>query len=745
MTSEERKEDPTEDGGDDAMKVARRDRRLSRASVKFFDLETSIRNLSISSTSEGGLIDSEGKVRDEYILQRQSVNRPTTLNKVPLLCDLTTSSNITNVDGWVFSMLLVSGFAKMSSKINELNAINVFPIADGDTGANMKVCLKLPIRNLLLKPNDNIMIASREMAADVLLNGQGNSGTILSHFFVELAEAVRGVKKSDMSVDEFASCLIRAGVAMDDAVPNPVNGTLLSVCRDALVGLEKQRPYATLDVLLSEIHKNCQSELAKTPDQLIVDGVKVLEKAGVVDSGAQGFAYLAEGMYLASIGELPNALDPQMFRTATLTTAADSPPISVDHSVCESQYRYCTEAVVLLKEGVTPNTVFDRVQKAASEEGIGDSAVFVKGFDMVKIHLHTNDPDQLFDILQPFNRDPILKKEKVEDMLDMRENMHGEDTLDLGDAKFSIMGLCSYILPNTYDLDELYTIPLFAVPSTTLEPIDMRFVTDEDVCVILNQQRHKETAIKYTTAASNPMQLKIEILAALAKGKPLLLVLFSTDKRMSAMGRNAMLAIDMLDDEQKKLVKVYTHGWTFYEQPFLTEAIKYAEGGKSIDEAIEACQEIGDHCLSFSSFVTSSSVRKLLAWRPGLFPEGFTVEDNSFTAFGLPVTYRDVVLTHAERFGKLMVVQNQAMSMADLQDAEIARVKANLKSDEKLSKVIVQTTGRIDIGHKYIQKMKDANVPMMEDVEILVNNAGLFAAVVSAWGEMSAVYVVKKV
>jgi hypothetical protein len=556
---------------------------------------------------------------------------------------------------------------------------------------------------------------------------------------------VREVNKSDMSVDEFASCLIKAGVAMDDAVPDPVNGTLLSVCRDALVGLEKQRPYATLDLLLSEMNKSCQTELAKTPDQLIVDGVKVLEKAGVVDSGAQGFAYLAEGMYLASIGELPNALDPRLFQTATLTTNDDSPPISVDHTVCDSKYRFCTEAVMLLKDGVAANVVFDRVQKAASQEGIGDSAVFVKGFDMVKIHMHTHDPDQLFDILQPFNRDPILKKEKVEDMLVMRESMHGDETLDLADAKFNIMGLCSYILPHTYDLDELHTVPIFAVPSTTQEAIDMRFVSDEDVCVILNQQRHKDTAIRYTTAAPNPMQLKIEILAALAKGKPLLLFIFSADKRISATGRNTMVAIDMLEDEQKKLVKVFVHGWFFYEQPFLMEAIKFAEGGKSIDEAIEACKEIGDHCFSFSNFVTSSSVRKMMAWRPGMFPEGFTVEDNSFVAFGLPVTIRDVVLTEAERVGKLVEVQNKAMSMVDLQDAEIARVKDNLKSDEKLSKVIVQTIGRIDIGYKYLQKLKQSNVPMMDDVELSVCNAGIFAAVASAWGEMSAVYVVKKV
>ena len=170
-----------------------RSRRPSRASIKFFQTETSTRKSSFASTAteisarnlvrglaldgcDHGLIGSDGKIRDEYILQRQSINHPANLTKIPFLCDLAAASSITEIDGWVFTMLLVSGFAKLSSKINELNTINVFPIADGDTGANMKVCLKLPTRNLLLNPSDNILIAASNMAADVLLNGQGNSG-----------------------------------------------------------------------------------------------------------------------------------------------------------------------------------------------------------------------------------------------------------------------------------------------------------------------------------------------------------------------------------------------------------------------------------------------------------------------------------------------------------------------------------------------------------------------------------------
>ena len=575
-------------------------RRLSGASIRFFQTETSSRRRSLASfgksgwistrdlvaTLDGcdhGLIGSDGKVRDEYILQRQSVNRPANLTKIPLLCDLTTSSEITDVDGWVFTMLFLSGFAKMSSKIDELNTINVFPIADGDTGANMKVCLKLPTRNLLLNPSDNVLLAVSNMAADVLLNGQGNSGTILSHFFVSLAEEVRELKKSSLTVDEFASCLTRAGIKMDASVPNPVEGTLLSVCRDACRGLESRGPYPSLGSMLATWNEIAQRELALTPDRLVVDGVKILEKAGVVDSGAQGFVYVVEGMYLASKGLLPNLMDAGMFSSATFLPKDESTtPIKVDHTVTDSKFRFCTECVVLLRDGIDAKIVVDDVL-TLTDDGIGDSIATVKapakeGGDMVKIHIHTNDPEVFYDRLRPFSKDSIFKKEKVEDMLIMRDLMHGNDNFFcLGDARFTIMGLCKYMLPPLDDMDELYTLPVFLVPSTTQEPIDLRFVSDTDACIALNQQRHKDTAIRYTTAASNPMQIKIELLSALSKGKPLLVVLMSTDKRISAIGRNACQAIEMLEPDQKARINVFTHGWGFNEASIVMEAIKAAQ------------------------------------------------------------------------------------------------------------------------------------------------------------------------
>lgn len=407
--------------------------------------------------------------------------------------------------------------------------------------------------------------------------------------------------------------------------------------------------------------------------------------------------------------------------------------IDVDHTVTDSKFRFCTECVVLLKDGIDAKAVLDEVQKAVDEDGLGDSVATVKGpakggGQMVKVHIHTNEPSQIYDRIQPYNKDATFKKEKVEDMLVMRELMHGDSFLDLGDAKFTIMGFCSYLLPPLNDMEELHTLPVFLVPETTQEPIDMRFVSDADACVALNAQRHKDTAIKYTTAASNPMQLKIEILAALSKDKPLLLVLWGLDKRLSAIGRNALAAIEMLEPEQKDLVKIFVHGWGFHEAPFLLEAIKYAHEGKTIDEAISACKRIADHQTCFSNFMTSSTVKKLLAWRPGLFPKDFSVEDDSFVGFGIPITMRDEVLDEFQRAGMLFNVQLQESSMADLQNAEIARIKRDLKQDERIKMVLCQTCGRPDFGYEYIEKLKQANIPMSDDVIISVYNMGIMVS-----------------
>merc|ERR1712151_1397282 len=102
-------------------------------------------------------------------------------------------------------------------------------------------------------------------------------------------------------------------------------------------------------------------------------------------------------------------------------------------------------------------------------------------------------------------------------------------------------------------------------------------------CLALNRQRHPSTAMRFTTATSSPMQMKIELLSALAEGKPVLCFVFSLNKKMSAYGRNVLLAVDMLEPERKKLVTVFVHGWGT-DGPFMTEAIECARERKTIEE-----------------------------------------------------------------------------------------------------------------------------------------------------------------
>lgn len=677
-------------------------RRVSRASFNFFQNETAME------TTDHGLIGKDGQVRDEYIVKRQSVNKPAVLKQIPLLADLT--MDITTVDGWVLTQLLLSGFAKMNTKIDELNKTNVFPIADGDTGINLKICMKLPTRNLVLDPSESLLTVASNFAADVLINGQGNSGTILSHFFVSLAEAIKETGKEELAIDEFAACLVTCGEKMADAVPNPVEGTLLSVSRDACQGLKDDGSFATLKELLAAWNTRAQAELAKTPDQLVVDGIKILEQAGVVDSGAQGFVYVVEGMYLASLGQLPEASDPELFKTAKVASE-EVTGLNVDHTVTDSSFQFCTEAVIELKDGIDQATVVETINSSELGDSIASVAAPSKnGGNMVKIHLHTNEPEAVFELLRPFSRDPILKKEKVEDMYTMREQMHGECARDLSDAKFTIMGL-GMLLPPTEQCDEVFTLPVFMVPETTQEPIDLRFTTDSEACSALNIQRHKSTAIRYTTAASNPMQLKIELLSALAKGKPILVFLMSKDKRVSALGRNVIAAIDMLTPEQQAKIRVLVHGWGFHETLLLMEAMRLAQEGKTVDEAYDICSDVAARSFVFANLVSSPTVRRLLSWRPGLFPKGFSVEDGQFVAFGLdPVIREGEPLPESVRVGKIMTVQGKAPSLSELQDAEVRRIKDALKPGQKIASVMVPCAGRPDYGHMFVERLKAAGV-----------------------------------
>jgi len=696
----------------------------------------------------------------------------------------------------VLSQLFISGYAKLGSNIDLLNRINVYPIADGDTGTNMRVCLKLPSRNLVLDQSSNSLVrVASNMAADVLLNGQGNSGTILSHFFVSLAEEIGDHSSSSsmnnnsddsLSIDEFAMCLAKTGEKMKDAVPNPQEGTIISVSRDSCAQLwTGDSSYSNLKELLQTWNDIAQSELEKTPDQLIVNGVKVLEKAGVVDSGAQGFVYLVEGMLLASEGKLPEVFDPNLFKTGikSTTTAGgdyveDLAALN-DHNVCDSKYQFCTEAVILLKEGTTKKDVMDMLDShddCGSDDNddneLGDSIACVsapakEGGVMCKIHIHTNEPQTFFDKLKPFSCDPngIFRKEKVEDMLMMKELEHGNSgssdgssdrsesssscccgdhddhkkQIDLCDAKFTILGTGQlWLPPKERTFEELHSFPMFVVPATTGEPIDVRYTDSTDTILALNQQRNPDTAITYTTASSSPMQMKIELLAAIAKGKPVLVFVFSADSKVSAFGRNVKQAIEMLDPDQKDMVTVLLHGWG-NEASFLLEAIECARDNKTIDETYDICNDYANESYCKIGFMSSDLCRKMKAWRPGLFPKGFEVKDGQYQVSGTPACLRTSGCPIETRTQVSMGHIGMGDSMMDAFIMAAQHIKNGLKGSQKVTNVLIPCVGRPDYGHVLLDVLKKTGIDIVGTPNIY--SEGLVGSVImGSWGSVNLMY-----
>jgi len=743
----------------------------------------------------------DGKVQDDYITKRASLNKRVTDNnkiesQIDALADLSHAEEITEIDGNVLAQLFLSGYAKLATRVEYLNRINVFPIADGDTGANMNACLKIPCRNLLLDPSPSVLRVASNMAADVLLNGQGNSGTILSHFYVCLAEEIRNLEDPAchevLSIDAFAVCLAKIGEKMADAVPNPVEGTLVSVARDSCKNLmSHNQRYSNLKDLLHAWVDLAETELHATPEKLIVDGVKVLKEAGVKDSGAQGFYYTIEGMWQAANGKLPEASRPSLFQAATKKIdqclRENLSDVVDDHGVCDSKYQFCTEAVVLLKDGVAKEDVLGaidfqcyEISEAADGASIpsppppppppsrslsrtcrcgigplGDSVACVsapakEGGNMLKVHIHTDEPQRFFDTLTPFSKNAILKKEKVEDMKAMRDMEHGssipsaeglsEPNGSVDNAKFSIIGLSAMSLPPKIKAENeelLHTFPMFMVPADTREPIDIRYASDTDVLVALNQQRNPSTAVRMTSATSNPTQMKLELLAALSAGKPVLCFVFSTDQKKSAFGRNVLLAIDLLEPHQRAMVKVFVHGWAS-DGPFLMEAIECARNGTTIDEAIAVCEDLAQRSFGRIGFMDATMFRRSKAARPAMFPEGFEVPENHHCISGTPPGIRPNGTPLQERGRMCMAPIGMGTSLEDAYEKAAKHIASGLAPGQKLGNILLPCVGRPDHGHLFLRKLRE------EDIEIVgtphVYNEGMIGAAFLSWGSINCTY-----
>jgi DegV family protein with EDD domain len=295
------------------------------------------------------------------------------------------------LDGRRLARAVIAGSRFVVERAEPLNRINVFPVPDGDTGTNMASTLQKVAAGISRIRQRHIREMSRALAEEAVAGARGNSGAILAQFFCGFSEALPDSPRA--SAGDFASAVVRAAESAYAAIARPVEGTILTVVRDWAAAVrrlsERVRDFAQL---LPESLKEARASLADTPRQM-----KVLQKAGVVDAGAQGFVYLLEGIVLylreAARGSLPE------------------PPENVRAAVFEKQlesilFRYCTEALL---EG----DAIDRNELRRQAALLGDSIVIAGSASKLRLHVHTNEPERLFEAAA---RLAEVAQTKVEDM-----------------------------------------------------------------------------------------------------------------------------------------------------------------------------------------------------------------------------------------------------------------------------------------------------------------------------------------
>jgi uncharacterized protein len=280
------------------------------------------------------------------------------------------------VDGVRLRRALVAGCDYVQRQRAELNRINVFPVPDGDTGTNLALTASAVADRMRASRSRDAGEVAREAADAAILGARGNCGMILSHFLLGFAESIGN--RPRLHAPDFADALHNAAEHVYAALEKPVEGTIITVMRDVAVAARAAgvRDFVELiEVLLTR----AKESLEQTPDLL-----PQLKAAGVVDAGAKGFVHLMEGVVGYVHGDPFMALEHAPVFDAVAPAVAN-----VEYPVESERYRFCTEALV--RGGALPSA--DSVRGILREQG--DSLIVIRGADVLKVHIHTDAPDDV--------------------------------------------------------------------------------------------------------------------------------------------------------------------------------------------------------------------------------------------------------------------------------------------------------------------------------------------------------------
>lgn len=293
----------------------------------------------------------------------------------------------------------LAGARKIIDNQAEINRLNVFPVADADTGTNMASTIRTIVDSL--KPDRSFKVTADAIGIAALSGARGNSGIIFAQFLYGFSEEVSDCE--EITIKDFADSLMRSIRYLYEAVSHPVEGTILTVIREWVEYIHKHHErFDSFPKLIADSYEAAKLSLSETTQKL-----KVLARANVVDAGAKGFVVFLEGMLeliknrdIKAVIELAN----------TLQTVGVTEEVPMEMPL----YRYCTEAMI---EGDT----LERTQLMKMLESYGDSVVVAGSRKKHRVHVHTNNPADMFAEL---SENAKILSQKVEDMVRQYEAAH---------------------------------------------------------------------------------------------------------------------------------------------------------------------------------------------------------------------------------------------------------------------------------------------------------------------------------
>ena len=305
------------------------------------------------------------------------------------------------IDGKLFRAMVLNGLNNLCNYEKEINAMNVFPVADGDTGTNMRLTLENGFKNAA--PNDHLGSYLKDLSAGMLLGARGNSGVILSQifkgFYLSLA------RDSIANPREIRDALIRGYRNAYAAVVNPVEGTILTVSREGIENIKNQ-VYGDISfktffsIYLAEMNKS----LERTPELL-----KDLKDAGVLDSGAKGYIVIVEGMYKCLLGqkienESGTEVEPVEQNNNKAYFGEDS----------EFEKGYCLEFLLQLLNAKNYKKTFNFDAFVEMLKPMGNSLVALQEGTIIKVHIHTFNPSAVINLARQFGEFISFKLENMQ-------------------------------------------------------------------------------------------------------------------------------------------------------------------------------------------------------------------------------------------------------------------------------------------------------------------------------------------